>query len=141
MSGCGRVGIAAVLVGILALGLPGSARAGSASPKTVYLWNVPMNTIGTVDVSITVDAGKEIAIATGTGADAPFGVYFGSCLAFRGPGTCTLEELYTPSSEAVEYATTKVWQCQAGGGPCDDFPTRFDVVASGAFVSSVRRLK
>jgi hypothetical protein len=96
-----------------------------------------MNTIGTVDVSITVDAGKEIAIATGTGADAPFGVYFGSCLAFRGPGTCTLEELYTPSSEAVEYATTKVWQCQAGGGPCDDFPTRFDVVASGAFVSAV----
>jgi hypothetical protein len=136
MSAFGRVGIVSAAVMILALGLPGPVRAGSAIPQTVYLTAVPVNTMGVANVSITVDAGKQLGIATGTGTEAPFGVYFGSCLAFTGPGTCTLEELYTPSSEAIEYATTRVWQCQAGGGACDDFPIKFDVVASGAFVAT-----
>ena len=138
MSVCGRFAIVSALVAIVVLGLPGSARTGSASPQIVYLTDVPMNTIGTADVSITVDAGKQLSIAAqGTGAEAPFGVYFGSCLAFTGPGTCTLQQLYTPTSEGVVFATTKVWQCEAGGGKCDDFPIEFDVVASGAFVASV----
>ncbi|HVN61088.1 MAG TPA: hypothetical protein VMT59_07475, partial [Gaiellaceae bacterium] len=85
---------------ILALGLPGSARTGSASPETVYVMDVPMNTTGSADVSITVDAGETLSIAAeGSGAAAPFGVDFGSCLLFAGPGTCTLHQLYTPSSD------------------------------------------
>lgn len=138
MSIFGRVGIVSALFVLLVLGLPGPARTGSASPQTVYLTNVPMNTTGSVDVTITVDAGKQLSLFfEGTGASAPFDVYFGSCLAFTGPGTCTLQELYTPTSEAVLFATTEVWQCQAGGGRCDDFAIKFNVVASGVFVSSV----
>ena len=137
MSLCGRVGIVSALLAILFLGLPGSGRTGSASPQIVHLTNVPVNTTGSVDVSITVDAGKQLSIAAqGSGATAPFDVYFGSCLAFTGPGTCTLQQLYTPSSDAVVFATTKVWECQAGGGRCDDFPITYDVVASGAYVAS-----
>jgi len=137
MSIFGRVGIVSALVVMVVLGLPGSVRAGSASPQVVYLTDVPINTTGSADVSITVDAGEQLSIlAEGTGADAPFGVSFGSCLAFEGPGTCTLHQLYTPSSDGVVHATTKVWECQTGGGKCEDFPIEFEVVASGAFVAT-----
>src|SRR4051812_34860248 len=70
-----RAGIVtAILLGLLAA--PAIANAGSADPASVAFGNVPLNTTVTRNVTITVDAGYRLELASGNGINAPFAFDF-----------------------------------------------------------------
>src|SRR6266446_995472 len=88
---------AAFLIGIaLVFGVLPIAQATIIStPTSIDFGNVPINTLVTDPIDITVDAGYTVFGASG-GLAPPFGFSFDTCVnggsAFAGPGICTVEE-------------------------------------------------
>jgi uncharacterized repeat protein (TIGR01451 family) len=119
---------------VAALAVPGIASAASASPATVDFGDVPINTTVTRDVSITVDTGYEVELASGSGINVPFSFNFDTCSgSFAGPGTCNVKESFSPTAVGPATATTNVFECPTGGGSCIAIP--FD--SSGAGVTAL----
>src|SRR5438874_2325016 len=115
--------LCAVAIAVAALVLPGIASAGSASPSTVAFGDVPINTTVTDDVSITVDAGYQVELASGSGINTPFEFGFDTCSGgFAGPGTCNVKETFSPTAVGPATATTNVFECPTGGGSCIAIP-------------------
>ena len=106
--------------------------AAAASPASVAFGNVPINTTATQAVTITLDAGYRTGIASGSGTDAPFSLDFGACGGFTGPGTCIVQQRFTPTTSGPASGTTTVFECAPVGGSC--LPILYAV--SGAGVSA-----
>src|SRR4051812_22728173 len=122
------VGLGMVL-GILvaAFALPGRAAASGASPSSVAFGNVPLNTTATRDVSITVDTGYAVQLASGSGINPPFSFDFDTCGAgggFSGPGTCNVKQSFRPTAATASSGTTNVFECPIAGGTCIAIPYR-----------------
>src|SRR5438270_11776688 len=85
--------VAAVLL-LLTVAAP--AGAASADPASIDFGVVPVNTTVSRDVSLTVDAGYEVA-AGGEGVNKPFVVVVDACSAFLGARVCSVKEQFTPT--------------------------------------------
>jgi hypothetical protein len=102
----------------------GPAQGGMANPSTVDFGSVPINTSANRNVAITIDAGYYIANVSGSGASAPFGFGYGTCVGvggFVGPGTCTASASFSPPASTflgVQNGTTTVLECPVAGGFC-----------------------
>ncbi|MBZ5559423.1 MAG: choice-of-anchor D domain-containing protein, partial [Acidobacteriia bacterium] len=97
----------------------------AANPASVAFGNVPINTMATQSVTITVDAGYRTEIASGSGLNAPFSFEFDACGAgggFAGPGTCTVVQHFTPAAAATSNGSTTVFECPVIGGSCIPIP-------------------
>jgi hypothetical protein len=97
----------------------------AASPSAVEFGNVPVGTTATRDVSISVDAGYSVQIASGSGINVPFGFAFDTCGAgggFAGPGTCNVKQSFHPTSATESSGTTNVFECPVAGGSCIAIP-------------------
>ena len=95
-----------------------------ANPSSVDFGLVPINTRSTVPINLTIDSGFMVSLASG-GQSSPFGFDFSSCLVpagggFRGPGNCSVEESYTPTSFTTSHDTLSVFECPIAGGHCLD---------------------
>ena len=111
-----RLGLAVAVVAVSAA-VPAVAQAATASPNTVAFGNVPLNTTSTVTITFTPDAGYEFGGATGTGLNVPFGVSLNSSCS--GPGTCSVIESFTPTSNGAASGTLNLVECPVvGGGIC-----------------------
>jgi uncharacterized repeat protein (TIGR01451 family) len=91
---------------------------------------VPLGVTATHEFSLTLPAGMSIGLITGGGTAPPFAIDPGTCVAFDGPGTCTLTQTFTPTLANVnlsgsfnvqecvglDCATLNV-QVQGTGGP------------------------
>ena len=96
-----------------------------ASMSSVDFGQVPINTTATVSIDITVDAGYRTEVASGSGLNAPFQFNFGTCGdggGFSGPGTCTIQESYTPTAVGANSGTLTVFECPIVGGSCLGIP-------------------
>ena len=128
-----RSGVAAAL---LLLVLPSVAFAAAASHEVVF-GNVPINTTVTQSVTITVDAGYRITSATGSGLSAPFAFSFDTCSAgggFTGPGTCNVNESFTPTATGFASGITNVFVCPTAGDFCIAIP--FSVQGTGVLAAA-----
>jgi len=118
--GCNRLLVSATaLTCSLAMFLPGPAQGGMANPSAVNFGNVPINTTVTRNVAITIDAGYDIANASGAGTSVPWGFNYGTCGGvggFTGPGTCTVIASFTPTSFLIAGSTANILECPVGGG-------------------------
>jgi hypothetical protein len=97
----------------------------SADPTSLDFGGVPINTTASDPVTITVDTGYRTEIASGSGLNPPFSFGFGSCGTgggFAGPGTCTIDESYTPTSVGANSGSTNVFECPVAGGTCIPIP-------------------
>ena len=112
----------------------GAITNGSASPPAVTFGNVPINTTVTQNVTITVDFGYQVLVASGSGINAPFSFAFDTCSSFTGPGICNVKESFTPTSLAASNGTTNVFECPIAGGSCIAIP--FTVSGTGISVAS-----
>ncbi len=116
---------------------PGGATAdGFANPPAANFGNVPINTTVSQNITITVDAGYQIALASGSGISAPFSFSFNTCGAgggFTGPGTCIVTESFNPTSFTASSGVTNVFECPVGGGSC--IPIPFSVSGTGVSVA------
>ena len=72
--------------------------AASADPSSLDFGSVPINTASTKSVTITADSGYTISLASGGGINPPFSFGFGTCSGFSGPGTCSVQETFTPTA-------------------------------------------
>ncbi len=79
---------------------------------------MPINTTANRNVSVTVDAGYRISLASGTGINTPFSFSFATCTNFPGPGSCTVTESYTPTAFSSSSGTLTVFECPIAGGSC-----------------------
>src|SRR4051794_35882323 len=126
------------MVGLLACcAVPGSAQAAGASPSSVTFGSVPVNTTVTRDVTITVDAGYQTQLASGTGLSAPFSFAFDTCGAgsgFTGPGTCNVKQSFRPTALTASSGTTNVFECPIAGGSC--IPIPYSVSGTGVSTAS-----
>ena len=103
--------------------------AAAANPASIDFGNVPINTTASRAVTVTVDAGYQLSLASGTGINAPFGFAFGTCSGFNGPGTCSVTESYTPTAISSSSAATSIFECPIAGGSC--IPIHLAVQGSG----------
>jgi hypothetical protein len=94
----------------------------SASPPSVNFGNVPIGTTATQPVTVTADAGYQIDLASGTGINAPFSFAFGTCSSFTGPGSCTINQSFTPTAAGPASGTSNVFECPVAGGTCLAIP-------------------
>jgi len=94
--------------------------------------DIAVNQTGTVPIQFTVDAGYQIELATGSGINVPFSMDFGSCGTaggFNGPGSCTVNESFTPTGIGLAKATLTLVECPAIGGIC--IGANADVMGNG----------
>ena len=109
---------------------------GTASPSTVDFGSVLLGTTVWKPVTITINAGWTSDGATGTGINIPFGLDLGTCILVPGPGTCTVNESFTPTSLGVANAITDVEEC-SNTFQNNDFCTLIPFSATGIGVTSV----
>src|SRR3954452_6588619 len=119
-------GLCFVMASLLAaFVLPGRAQASGAVPSSVAFGNVPLNTTQTRDVSITVDTGYVVQLASGSGINVPFSFDFDTCGAgggFTGPGTCNVKQSFRPTAATASSGSTNVFECPIVGGTCIAIP-------------------
>ena len=112
--------------------------AASANPPSVNFGNVGINTTATQPVTLTIDAGYRAEVASGGGLNPPFGFDFSTCGAgggFTGPGTCTINESFSPTAAGPASGTLNVFECPVVGGSCVGIPVALlgtGVVAASA---------
>src|SRR6185503_6961686 len=109
----------------------------TANPSTVEFGSVPINTTVTRDVSITVDAGYAVQLASGSGINAPFSFGFDTCGAgggFTGPGTCNVKASFRPTAGTASSGTTNVFECPVAGGTC--IPLTYSVTGRGVVMAT-----
>ena len=97
----------------------------SANPPSVNFGNVGINTTATQAVTLTIDAGYRASVASGSGLNPPFGFDFSVCGAsggFTGPGTCTINERFSPTAAGAASGTLNVFECPVAGGTCIGIP-------------------
>jgi hypothetical protein len=113
----------------LALGFSGQAAAAGIAPSPIDFGDVALNTKATVSMTVTVDAGYSLELASGSGINAPFEFSFGSCSG----STCTDTESFTPTSIGAVGATLDVFECPTSAGSCVAIPV--SVEGTGAYPS------
>ncbi len=107
----------------------------AADPASINFGSVPINTTAERSITITVDAGYRTQLASGSGINVPFGFDFDTCGTsggFAGPGTCTVKQRFTPTSETTSSGTTNVFECPVAGGTCLAIP--YSVTGTGISV-------
>ena len=107
----------------------------AANPPLVDFGSLPINTTATRSVTITVDAGHQISFTTG-GINPPFGFTFGTCfttIGFTGPGNCTVNESFSPTSPGAVSGTTMLAECPIHVA-CIQIP--FNVKGTGVLVGA-----
>ena len=102
----------------------------SASPSNVDFGGVPINTTASRSISVTVDAGYRLSLASGSGISTPFSFSFGACTNFPGPGSCSVTESYRPTTFTPSSGTLTMSECPVAGGSC--LPINVPVQGSGA---------
>ena len=113
----------------LALGISGQAAAAGIAPSPIDFGDVALNTKATVSMTVTVDSGYSLELASGAGINAPFEFSFGSCSG----STCTDTESLTPTSIGAVGGTLNVFECPIAGGSCIAIPVF--VEGTGAYPS------
>jgi hypothetical protein len=91
----------------------------SAKPSLIEFGSVPIETQVTKTATITVDNGYVIPSNAihGSGTTFPFSFHT-TCLDFRGPGHCTLDETFFPVNPQQWVGLTMVDECPMRGGTC-----------------------
>jgi hypothetical protein len=102
----------------LAIGFSGQASAASVAPAPMNFGNVALNTKATLSMTVTVDSGYNVEIASGAGINAPFELSFGTCSG----STCTETESFTPTSLGPVGGTLNLFECPIAGGSCIAIP-------------------
>jgi hypothetical protein len=87
----------------------------SAVP-TLDFGSVGLNVTATDPITLTADTGYTVALATGSGLNTPFSYSAGTCAGE--PGTCTVDESFTPTSIGSSTGTLAVDECPTAVGPC-----------------------
>lgn len=113
----------------LAIGFSGQASAASVAPASIDFGDVALNTKATLSMTVTVDSGYEVEIASGAGINAPFELSFGACSG----STCTEAESFTPTSLGPVGGTLNLFECPTAGGSCIAIPVFVEGV--GAYPS------
>jgi hypothetical protein len=94
----------------------------AANPTSVDFGTVLVGTTASRSVTITVDTGYAISVATGSGLNPPFAFSFDTCATgsggFAGPGTCTVVESFSPTSVGAASGSIVVQECPTAGGSC-----------------------
>ena len=101
----------------------------AASPTSIDFGAVAINTTASRAVSVTVDAGYQLSLASGGGINAPFSFSFAGCSNFPGLGSCSVTESYTPTAVSSSSTTLTVFECPIAGGAC--VPITVSVQGSG----------
>ncbi len=95
----------------------------SSNPATLNYGSVPINTPKTLSSTLTIDAGYSFGGATGiSGLNPPFGFASGTCGGFVGPGTCTINETFTPTAAGPATGDVSPFECPVAGGQCIGIP-------------------
>lgn len=99
--------------------LPGGAGpAGAAVPATVNFGDVPLHTTATRSVPITLDAGYAVG-SYSTTVNPSFAFDYDSCgPGFTGPGTCNVNESFTPTALGLAGNSLSVFEWPVAGGTC-----------------------
>ncbi len=113
----------------LAIGFSGQASAASVAPAPIDFGNVALNTKATLSMTVTVDSGYDVEIASGAGINAPFELSFGTCSG----STCTETESFTPTSLGPVGGTLNLFECPIAAGSCIAIPVFVEGV--GAYPS------
>lgn len=113
----------------LALGFSGQAAAAGIAPSPIDFGDVALNTKATVSMTVTVDSGYSLELASGAGINIPFEFSFGSCSG----STCTDTESFTPTSIGAVGGTLNVFECPIAAGSCIAIPVF--VEGTGAYPS------
>lgn len=113
----------------LMLGFSGQAAAAGIAPSPIDFGDVALNTKATVSMTVTVDSGYSLELASGAGINAPFEFSFGSCSG----STCTDTESFTPTSIGAVGGTLNVFECPTTAGSCIAIPVF--VEGTGAYPS------
>jgi hypothetical protein len=91
----------------------------AVTPATLHFGNVAINTTKTLTSKVTVDAGYTFSGESGTGINPPWSVPVSACKQFKGPGRCTLTEIFTPTAIGPASGITWISECLTnGGGQC-----------------------
>jgi uncharacterized repeat protein (TIGR01451 family) len=72
-------------------------------------------------ITLTVDNGYRVTAGSGAGINPPFSFALGTCGAgggFVGPGTCTIQETFAPTTAGAAGGTLTVSECPVAGGGC-----------------------
>jgi uncharacterized repeat protein (TIGR01451 family) len=119
-----RLGTALLTASILLLGYSSPAFAASADPASVDFGSVPLGTTVSRSITITVDAGYTLFSAGGVSAlNPPYSFNFGTCGGFVGPGTCTVNESFTPTTPGT--TTADLTLSEVSGGSVITIPVHF----------------
>ncbi len=95
----------------------------ASNPSTLNYGSVPVNTSKTFSSTLTIDAGYSFGGATGiSGLNPPFGFAAGTCAGFVGPGTCTINETFTPTATGAASGDVSPFECPVVGGQCIGIP-------------------
>jgi hypothetical protein len=103
----------------------------SSAPASVNFGSVTVNRTATDPITLTADRDYTIALATGSGINAPFSYSSGTCTGE--PGSCTVDEDYSPTSLGRSSGLLSVDECPSAGGTC--IPA--DISVSGTGVPAV----
>jgi len=137
LSECPIAGGACVPIPVSLTG-SGASSAG-ANPPALNFGNVQVGDSARQNVIITVDRGYRISGGSGSGVSAPFSFELKSCLAFAGPGQCTVRETFAPTSAGGASGTLFVNECPIAGGPCVPIPVSLS--GNGVLVATTLDLK
>ncbi len=94
----------------------------AAAPASLDFGAVSLSATKTLPSTITVDAGYTVQVASGSGLNPPFSFAFGTCSDFAGPGTCTVQETFAPTTVGPAGGTLNVFECPNAGGACIGIP-------------------
>ena len=95
----------------------------SSSPSTLDYGSVGINVPKTLSSTLTIDAGYSFGGATGiSGLNPPFGFAAGTCAGFVGPGTCSINETFTPKAAGPASGDVSPFECPVVGGQCIGIP-------------------
>jgi uncharacterized repeat protein (TIGR01451 family) len=92
----------------------------AASPASVTFGNVVTGATSTLPIALTIDEGYRVSLISG-GIASPFSVAFDTCGAgggFTGPGTCSVNESFSPASAGPANGTLTIVECPIAGGSC-----------------------
>jgi hypothetical protein len=92
----------------------------TSAPAGIDFGGVLLNTTATRSLTLTLDPGYKVTAIMGTGSGAPFAPGLDTCGAFVGPGTCTVTESFTPTTDAVLPALMRIFERDTLGTASDE---------------------
>jgi hypothetical protein len=113
------------------LDIPFHATSGvfAAKPVLTAFGSVAVGRTKTKSVTLKIDPGYQVTIASGGGINVPFSFDLGTCAGAAGQPSCKVNETFAPTGLGTFDTTLTIYECPITGGPC--IPLVIPVQAAG----------